>query len=403
MRCNATAAISGADSTYQVHRRHRELKPMRKLSKSLILGIVLSQIPLPLFHAQTATTAAPADTTSASAKAAPSVQTPDDATKKITELVQAGKYTEAQLLTTGLLVAYPNDQRLIKAKALIEKLLAPAGQANAAPGNSQPTPPAASANAEQLTGMDKVDYIALIVLARQAQRTTDLDEQNGLLKQFMDQSSKFLQQHPAQVLLWQLRATAAISLDDAMAGFEAGQQLIALGAADSGDQSLLQLLGQLKNKGWLDKQLVERQVSKTWQDANRQTNYDWIVGTWGALLSFDGLEALPDTSIASHVTVTFSKSGSVIEGLSYYDGVKPGPREANTLNASVYKGTILDSGEIHWEWTSPLPGGSYDWVWIPALSFESRNDNRQMTIVFSSSRNKNMGACTLLFTRVTPK
>jgi hypothetical protein len=60
-------------------------------------------------------------------------------------------------LTTGLLVAYPNDQRLIKAKALIEKLLAPGGSTSVAPTNSQPAQPSANANAEQLTGMDKVD------------------------------------------------------------------------------------------------------------------------------------------------------------------------------------------------------------------------------------------------------
>jgi hypothetical protein len=377
---------------------------MEKLSKSFILGLflVLSCLPLPL-HAQTATNA-PADSNATGANAVPSGQALGEGMKKLSDLVHAGKYAEAQQLTAGLLLAYPEDQRLIKAKALLDKSLA-AASAKAIPSAdpsasvSVPTP-ATGTTATQLTGMDKVDYSALIVLARQAQRTTDLDEQNGLLKQFMDQSSKFLQQHPAQTLLWQLRATAAISLDDAMAGFEAGQQLIAQGAADSGDQGLLQLLGQLKNKGWLDKQLVERQVSKTWQDAKRQTNYDWILGTWGTLFSYDGLDALPDTSLASRITVTFSKSGTVIEGNSFYDGVKPRADEIG-ITASVYKGTILPSGEMRWEWTQPRTDGSSEW--IPALSFESRKDNRQMMIVFSSSRFKAMGACTLLFTRVTPK
>jgi len=58
-------------------------------------------------------------------------------------------------------------------------------------------------------------------------------------------------------LLWQLRAASAISLDDPMAGYEAGQTLLGAGAADSDDPNLQRLLGQLKNKGWLDKQGAE--------------------------------------------------------------------------------------------------------------------------------------------------
>jgi hypothetical protein len=139
----------------------------------------------------------------------PTGQAPDEATKKITQLVHAGKYADAQKLTEGLLLAYPDDQRLIKAKALIDKMLAPGGSTESVPRSSESAQPATTANAERLSGMDKVDYNALIVLARQAQQTTDLDEQKKLLKQFMDQSNSFLQKHPDQELLWQLRATSA--------------------------------------------------------------------------------------------------------------------------------------------------------------------------------------------------
>ena len=150
-----------------------------------------------------------------SANPAPSGQAPDEATRKITELVHAGKYSEVQQLTAGLLIAYPNDQRLIKAKALIEKLLAPAGSANAPSSNqpaNNPVPPQA-ASVEQLTGMERVDYDALIELARQAQQNTDLEQQKASLEQFMDESGLFLQKHPDQMLLWQLRAASAISLN----------------------------------------------------------------------------------------------------------------------------------------------------------------------------------------------
>lgn len=174
-------------------------------------------------------------------------QAPEEATKKITELVRAGKYAEAQQLVGGLLIAYPNDERLTKAKALIEKLsAAPVTAASGSVGSG-----------ETLTGMDKVDYSALIVLAKQAQQNTDLAEQRKQLQQYMAQSAVFLEKHPKQMLLWQLRAAAAISLNEPTQGYEAGQQLLALGASESNDANLLQLLGQLKNLGWLDKAKVQ--------------------------------------------------------------------------------------------------------------------------------------------------
>src|ERR1039458_5561315 len=153
-------------------------------------------------------------------------------------------------------LAYPDDQRLIKAKALLDKSLA-AASAKATPSIDPPavdstsTPPASIATATQLSGMDKVDYNAMIELARQAQQNTDLDQQKKLLKQFMDQSSSFLQKHPDEMLLWQLRVASAMSLNDLTSGYEAGQKLLAMGAADSTDPNMQRMFAQLKNKGWL--------------------------------------------------------------------------------------------------------------------------------------------------------
>jgi hypothetical protein len=216
--------------------------------KSFILGLSLALVFTSPLHAQTPSNA-PAENSAPVA-----TQAPDDMTRKITDLVHAGKYLEAQQLTTGLLVAYPEDQRLIKAKAVLDKLLASGASTNAAPETGQPVQAAAKAGGEELTGMDKVDYNALIELAREAQQTTDLAEQNKLLQQFMGQSDLFLQRHPNQMLLWQLRAASAISLNQPMAGYEAGQKLINAGGANSDDATVQRLLGQLKNKGWLEKQ-----------------------------------------------------------------------------------------------------------------------------------------------------
>ena len=73
----------------------------------------------------------------------------------------------------------------------------------------------------------------------------------------MDQSGAFLQKHPEQMLIWELRAQSAVILNDPMAGYEAGQKLLSAGAADSNDTDLLQLLGQLRNMGWMDRQGVK--------------------------------------------------------------------------------------------------------------------------------------------------
>jgi len=245
---------------------------MAKLHKLFVLASLLVPIPLSHLHAQTPTPA-PANGSVTAVNPAPAAQAPDEATRKISELVLAGKYAEAQQLTNGLLIAYPGDQRLIKAKALIDSRLSPGGSTGTAHDSAQPNQPGANTNIEQLTGMDKVDYNALIVLARQARQTTDLDEQKKLLQQFMDQSAPFLQKHPDLTLLWQLRGASAISLDDMVAGYAAGQKLLSMGAADSNDPALQQLLGELKNKGWLDAQKVEDHQRKV-ENNRKQLEYE---------------------------------------------------------------------------------------------------------------------------------
>jgi hypothetical protein len=201
---------------------------------------------------------------------APTGQAPDDATRKLTELVHAGKYAEAQQLTAGLLIAYPNDQRLIKAKAMIEKLLSPADRAHEPLGNSQPVQPVTNTNADQLSGMEKLDYNALIEMARQAQQTIDLSEQETLRRQFMEQSELFLQKHADQMLIWQLRAASAISLKEPMEGYEAGTKLLAAGAMDSSDPNLQRLLAKLKVLGWLDTQKAQELQLRRDKDKQQQ-------------------------------------------------------------------------------------------------------------------------------------
>lgn len=170
---------------------------MRKLSSSFFLGLFLALFCVGPLHGQTVNEAP------VQKSARGTAQAPDEMTDKITRLVDAGSYAEAQQLTTGLLVAYPDDLRLIKAKALLEKMLAAPASLKGTP-EEQPNRGLATASPQLLTGEDKLDYNALIELARQSQQSSEMEEQHKLLRQFMEQSAEFLQRHPEQMLLWQL-------------------------------------------------------------------------------------------------------------------------------------------------------------------------------------------------------
>ncbi|MGD0735567.1 MAG: DUF2846 domain-containing protein [Terracidiphilus sp.] len=339
---------------------------MRELSTSFIRGMFLSLCCLPLLHAQAPTTAPTGS--NAAVTPAPVNQAPDEATKKITDLVHAGKYADAQKLTEALLMAYPDDQRLIKAKALIEKMLAPSGSTSAAPAASPAAQPAAPANAEPLSGMDKVDYNALLVLARQAQQTADLDEQKKLLKQFMDQSRTFLEKHPDQLLLWQVRAQSAMSLNEPMEGYEAGQKLLAAEDAGSPDPALLQLLGEIKNKGWMDRQEAERQAAK-------RMEYQSLLGTWDQ--HYSRADHKGHEIFRSDETNEFKIVDSEIQAFEI-------PRNGKRIDHPWLKGTILDSGDINW--VHQL--GS---AWHP-IQVEIDQDHRVMKVQFPATFNINYNA-----------
>jgi hypothetical protein len=362
---------------------------MKNLTRSLLLGFIFALIYLPLLHAQTAESGG-ADSKSTTANPSVTGQAPDEVMKKLTDLVHAGKYAEAQQLTAGLLLAYPDDQRLVKAKALLDKSPAAAGTANAAPSSNPQandaasTSPVASMSARQFTGMDKVEYNTLIELAREAQQGTGLEQQKASLNQFMDKSRPFLQKHPDQMLLWQLRAASAISLNDPMAAYEAGQKLIATGAADSNDPNLQRLLAQLNSKGWLDEQKAED-----------DKKYGGLLGTWKVSWSV-GTE--PNQSGSNEKEAFVKSAMGKIEG--YY--ISP---EGSKQTQPNMRGIINASGDISWEMYLRAisakngksldpddPGGSYFTVndapgkplypsgWQPPIFYVLSDDKRTMTM-----------------------
>ena len=95
---------------------------MRKLAQSTIVGSLLALMVSAPLHAQTARNSQVA-TDPAVPSTKPAGHAPDEVMKKLSELVRAGEYTEAQQLTAALLLAFPDDYRLIKAKALLDKAL----------------------------------------------------------------------------------------------------------------------------------------------------------------------------------------------------------------------------------------------------------------------------------------
>jgi hypothetical protein len=121
------------------------LKPFI-LSSAIVVTTALSSL------AQVTTPAVP-DTNAMPTNAVPANQAPDSVMKKLSDLVRAGKYAEAQQTVAALLILYPDDQGLVKAKALLDKAFGAAGAPNVAPTANPPTSNATSPQSvSNLTG-----------------------------------------------------------------------------------------------------------------------------------------------------------------------------------------------------------------------------------------------------------
>jgi hypothetical protein len=215
--------------------------------------------------------------------------------------------------------------------------------------------------------MDKVDYNALLDLARQAQQEMDKTEQDKLLQQFMSQSKVFLERHPEQQLMWQLRAASAISLNEPMEGYDAGQKLISLGAADSNDPNVQNLLGQLKNKGWLDR-----------REAEKQSQYDWLVGVWSG--HFTWVNKKGRDVLQGDFMERFTKTDTGFEGRSW----AVGKQEADGNGNVGVKIAILDSGDM-----DMTVSRSPDWV---HAATQVSSDKRTLTASFTAKAKWTCGA-----------
>ncbi len=160
----------------------------------------------------------------------------------VATLVQLGRIAEAQTSVETLLVIYPGDPSLIEIQRLLRARLSTSKE-----GKSAPPPPRL---APQLTGLDSVVYDSIQRLISQVP-DADPARYTATLQRVLDDSATLIGKYPDLVPLWSARATAALALDDEHAGLLAAERLLKLGAADSPDPALRDLLASLHLKGWL--------------------------------------------------------------------------------------------------------------------------------------------------------
>ena len=101
---------------------------------------------------------------------------------------------------------------------------------------------------DELKGMSPAQRQAL---ADQAAKSKDVDERRHLFGNYLFDSRILLRDHPEFTRLWVLRAVAALQLDKAATGSEAGRILEALPPKDRADPHVQKLLVVLGSKGWL--------------------------------------------------------------------------------------------------------------------------------------------------------
>jgi hypothetical protein len=162
-----------------------------------------------------------------------------------------GQAQEARqaLATAEQLVPADKKERLTKVQAYVE---AHAG-----------APPVASSAASPEV-QRKLNVLKLIT--DDADKAKSPQERRTLLNEFMDKSAEVLELAPLQTNIWVLRAVAAMELNQATAGWEAGRKLVALGADNSADPKVQKVLAQLDRKGWLTDQEPPKPIPPTAKD-----------------------------------------------------------------------------------------------------------------------------------------
>ena len=166
---------------------------------------------------------------------------------EIENLVQQDKYSEAAAKLDALIKEYPHNQKLKDMRASLQAS-APAAGVNPL-GPLPITAPATQDTA--LDNMSRLKLDRIIVDGNEAQAQNDQDTRAKDWQTLLIDSDDFVKTNPNEFKVWLLRAAAALELDLSKPGWEAGKNLVRLGALKTSDQNIAAIMGYLDQKGWI--------------------------------------------------------------------------------------------------------------------------------------------------------
>lgn len=108
-----------------------------------------------------------------------------------------------------------------------------------------------STSTTALTGAARRKYDTLLVIVEEADQAKSAAERRKLLDELLFKSGEFVRDFPDVLQVWTLRAAAGLELEQEQMTWEASSELIRLGAENSDDPKIRQLLAKLDRKGWL--------------------------------------------------------------------------------------------------------------------------------------------------------
>ena len=166
---------------------------------------------------------------------------------------QQGQAAEAGQFAQKALKLAPDDR-----KAQVQQLAAMLAPASA-PGQS----PASAA----LSDEDRLTLNVLNLLLDKAGKAATPEDRDQACEDILSRSGDFLKAHPEQSHVWIMRGVAAVILNRAHEGWEAGQRLKALGMMHSEDSDVSHLFAELELKGWLGQEPKFPQPDHRWTNS----------------------------------------------------------------------------------------------------------------------------------------
>jgi hypothetical protein len=173
----------------------------------------------------------------------------------VEDLIQANKYAEALARVDALLKVKPADAELQQTRTDLQTELAKSGTVPMAPAKKTadtiPAPaPAPARPARPAANLPPLEARELELILSDLGRATG-DARQKPLKELASRTAELTRTYPDSINLWAMRGLAVLELEQATAAKEAGANLLRLGADQTGNEQVINLLAMLKRKGWL--------------------------------------------------------------------------------------------------------------------------------------------------------